>query len=135
MDRIQCRTLAQRWAEEAVARGRVEVFDELVFAEALDHSGPTPMRGVEGFKSRTRSVHAAFSEIQVIVGDLLMDGEKLAWRWQLTATHHGSFLNVPPTGRRVTMTGINLQLVANGRVVEHWSNADQLGLLKQVQMP
>jgi predicted ester cyclase len=133
MNRSQCQTLAERWAREGVAEGRVDVFDELVSADAVDHSGPVSMKGVEGFKTRTRGIHDAFTDVDVVVLDLLVDGDKLAWRWTLTATHHGAFLGVAPTGRRVTMTGMNIQRIANGVVVEHWSNADQLGLLRQVQ--
>jgi predicted ester cyclase len=135
MNRLQCHTFAQRWAREAVAEGRVDVFDELVSPDAVDHSGPAPVNGVEGFKSRTRGIHAAFTDIEVVVEDLLVDGDKLAWRWRLTAIHSSPFLGVAPTGRRVTMTGMNIQRIANGMVVEHWSNADQLGLLRQVQAP
>jgi predicted ester cyclase len=133
MDRSHVRALAERWATEAVAADRVEVFDELVSADAVDRSGPTPVSGVEGFKLRTRAVHAAFTEIAVSVEEVLVDGDRIAWRWTLTATHTGQFVGVAPTGRRVTMTGMNFQRVENGRVVEHWSNADQLGLLRQVQ--
>jgi predicted ester cyclase len=118
-----------------VAKGQVEVFDELVSVDAIDHSGSTDVRGVEGFKVRTRGVHAAFTEIDVKVEDLLVDGDKIAWRWTLKGTHHGPFFGVLPTGRRVTLTGINIQRVVNGVVVEHWSNADQLGLLRQVETP
>jgi predicted ester cyclase len=135
MDRAQCQSLVERWAREGVAKGDVEVFEHLVSAEAIDHSGPTPARGVEGFKSRTRAMHAAIKDIEVTVEDLLVDGDKIAWRWKLTGTHYGPFLGVAPTGKRVTLTGINIQRVANGTVVEHWSNADQLGLLRQIQTP
>jgi hypothetical protein len=47
-------------------------------------SGPVPMSCVEGFKNRTRGVHAAFADIEVVVEDLLVDGDKLAWRCRLT---------------------------------------------------
>jgi predicted ester cyclase len=135
MNRSQCETLVKRWAHEGVAKGHVEVFDDLVAADALDHSGPAAVRGIEGFKSRTRGVHAAFTEIEVVVEDLLVDGDKIAWRWRLTGTHHGPFLGVSPTGKRVTMNGFNVQRLAGGVVVEHWSLADQLGALRQVQTP
>jgi predicted ester cyclase len=135
MDRSDAESLAQRWAHEGVAKGKVEVFDEWVSADAIDHSGSTDARGVEGFKVRTRGVHAAFTEIEVVVEDLLVDGDKIAWRWRLTGTHRGPFLGVSATGKRVSMTGMNIQRMRNGLVVEHWSNADQLGLLRQVQAP
>jgi predicted ester cyclase len=135
MDRSQGQRLAQRWAYEGVARGRAEVFDALVSVDAIDHSGPTDVRGVEGFKIRTRAVHASFTEIRVVVEDLLVDGDKLAWRWALTGMHSGPFLGVAPTGRRIAMSGMNIQRIVDGKVVEHWSNADQLGLLRQVKTP
>jgi predicted ester cyclase len=135
MDRSQAEKLARRWADEGVAKGRVAIFDELVSGDAIDHSGPTEVRGVESFRSRTRAVHAAFKEIEVVVNDLLVGWSKIAWRWTLTRTHHGPFLGPPPIGKRVTMTGMNIQRVANGVVVEHWTNADQLGLLRQMQAP
>jgi predicted ester cyclase len=135
MDRSEAEAIARRWAHDGVAKGLVEVFELLVSADAIDHSGPTDVRGVEGFKTRTRAVHEAFAELAVTVEDVLVDGDKIAWRWTLTATHGGPFHGVAPTGRRVTMTGMNIQRVANGRIVEHWSNADQLGLLRQVQTP
>jgi predicted ester cyclase len=127
--------LADRWAAEAVAAGRVGVFDELVAADAIDHSGPTDARGVEGFKLRTRAIHAAFTDVAVCVDEVLVDGEMVAWRWTLTATHSGTFLGVPGTGRGVRMTGMNFQRFVAGKVIEHWSNSDQLGLLRQVQAP
>jgi predicted ester cyclase len=135
MDRSQAEALVRRWALEGVAGGRVDVFDDLVSADAIDHSGPTDVRGIESFKTRTLAVHGAFNEIEVVVEDLLVDGNKIAWRWRLTGRHCGPFLGAPPTGRRVTMTGVNIQRLANGVVVEHWSNADQLGLLRQLQAP
>ena len=131
--RLQVRALAERWATEAVAAGRVEVFDELVSADAVDHSGPKPVSGVDGFKLRTGAVHASFTEIAVTVEDVLVDEDRIAWRWRLTGTHSGPFAGVAPTGKHVAMSGMNIQRVENGRVVEHWSNSDQLGLLRQVQ--
>jgi predicted ester cyclase len=135
MDRSQAEALVHRWTHEGVAKGKVEVFDELVSADAIDHSGSTDARGVEGFKVRTHGVHVSFTDIEVVVDDLLVEGDKMAWRWTLTGAHHGPFLGVSPTGKRVSITGMNIKRVANGMVVEHWSNADQLGLLRQVQAP
>jgi predicted ester cyclase len=129
MERLQFEELAARWATEAVARGRVEVFDALLTEDAIDLSGPSPTVGVEPFKARTRAVHAAFSDLEVVVDALLVEGDRMAWRWTLTGVHRGAFLGVDPTGRRVTLAGVNVQRVVEGRVAEHWSLADQLGLL------
>jgi predicted ester cyclase len=133
MERSRFEELANRWATEAVARGRVEVFDTLLTEDALDHSGSSPTVGVEPFKARTRALQGAFSDIEVVVDALLVDGDRMAWRWTLTGVHHGAFLGIAPTGRRVTLKGMNVQRIAKGRVAEHWSLADQLGLLSSLR--
>ncbi len=124
--------MAERWAD-AISRGEIEVFDELVASDAIDHSGPSDVIGRDGFKARTQAIHAAFGDVRVVVDFLMAEGDRCAWRWTLTALHHGPFLGVAATGARVRMAGINIQRIAQGCVVEHWSNSDQLGLLLQVK--
>jgi len=46
--------------------------------------------------------------------------------------HTGELLGIPPTGERLTMTGIAIRRIANGRLVEHWSQFDLLGLRQQL---
>jgi steroid delta-isomerase-like uncharacterized protein len=133
MDRPGIDRLVQRWAKEAVAEGRLDVFDELLAEDAVDRSGPVHSRGVEAFKARTAAVHVAFVEIDVRVEDLLVDGDAIAWRWVLTGTHVGPFAGLAPTGRRVVLRGVNFQRLAGGRVIEHWTLVDVLGALKGLE--
>jgi predicted ester cyclase len=133
MDRVEFQKLARRWVKEGIEQCRVEVFDELLAEGVIDHSAPVPVVGSAGFKARTRAVHAVLRDLDVHVADMIADGDKIAWRWVLAGTHHGPFLGMEPTGRRVTMGGMNIQRVEGGRVAEHWSIADQMGLLHQLK--
>ena len=116
--------LVQRWTQEAIAGGRLDVFDELLAEDVLDGSGPVASRGVEPFKARAAAVRAAFAEIDLRIEDLLVDGDAIAWRWALTGTHVGTFAGVTPTGRRITLRGVNFQRLRGDRVVEHWTMVD-----------
>ena len=58
---------------------------------------------------------------------LVTDGDLVARRWTMRATHQGPFLGVAPTGRRVTMTGIDVLRVVDGRFTEIWHNEDVAG--------
>ena len=127
MERRDIERLVQRWTEEAIGEGRVDVFDELLTEDVLDRSGPVPSRGVEPFKVRANAVRAAFTEIEIRVEDLLGDGKAIAWRWALTGTHAGTFAGVPPTGRRITLRGVNFQRLEGDRVAEHWTMVDVFG--------
>ena len=74
----------------------------------------------------------AFPDCRWEVEDLIAEGERLAGRDTCRGTHRGAFLGVAPTGKAVTMRGLHLWRVAEGKVVEHWTVADQLGLLRQL---
>jgi steroid delta-isomerase-like uncharacterized protein len=124
MDRHDIERLVQRWTQEAIAEGRLDTFDELLTDDVLDRSGAVPSRGVEPFKARAAAVRAAFAEIDLRVEDLLVDGDAIAWRWALTGTHVGAFAGVAPTGRRITLRGVNFQRLRGDRVVEHWTMVD-----------
>jgi steroid delta-isomerase-like uncharacterized protein len=133
MDRAQIQELVTRWATQAVAAGRDEVWDELLADDVVDRSGGGESRGRETFKARARAVYAAFADRTVSVDDLVVEGDRIAWRWTLTGTHSGPFLDIQPTGKRVTLRGVNFQRVRDGAIVEHWTLADLAGLARQLR--
>ncbi len=132
MDRQDIETLVRRWTE-AIAGGRVELFDELLSTDVLDRSGPTPAKGVESFKARVGAVRAAFADIQIVVEDLIVEGDAIAWRWTLTGTHTGPFAGLAATGRRATLRGVNFQRLKSERVAEHWTLVDVFGALQSLR--
>ena len=56
----------------------------------------------------------------------------MAPRLVIRGTHHGTFNGIPPTGKLVTITAINILRIENDKIVEHWSEGDNLGMLKQL---
>ena len=130
MDRAEIEKMVQRWTREAIAEGHFDVFDELLAADVVDRSGPAPVDGVESFKARAAAVRSAFADIEIMVDDLLIDGDAIAWRWSLAGIHVGPFAGLPPTGRRVALRGVNFQRVRRGRVVEHWTMVDVFGAMQ-----
>jgi predicted ester cyclase len=106
------------------------VFDELLALDVVDRSGPAPTVGVESFKVRAAAVRAAFSDIQIVVDDLLVDGDAIAWRWTLTGSHVGPFAGLAATGRYATLRGVNFQRLHGDRVGEHWTLVNVFGALQ-----
>src|SRR5882672_4998620 len=135
MQRAGIEALLRRWTKEAIGEGRLETFDELLAADVIDKSGAVVTRGVEPFKARTKAIRDAFSEIDLQVEDLIIDGDAIAWRWALTGTHAGSFAGIAPTGRRVTIRGVNFQRLQNGRVIEHWTMLDRFAAIEALRSP
>ena len=132
MERIAAEQLVERWLKEAIGAGNLAVFDELLTEDARDANSGSA-RGSEPFKQRTRAVRAAFAELETSLDELVVEGDRLAWRWSVHGTHVGSFGGVPASGRRVTLRGVNFQRVEQGRVAEHWTLLDTFGLLEALK--
>lgn len=126
MDRHDIEGLVQRWTE-AIADGRLEVFDELVTDDIIDRSGSTPVSGAESFKARAGTVRAAFADIAIVVDCLIVEADAIAWRWTLSGTHVGPFAGLAPTGRRTSLRGVNFQRLRGDRIAEHWTLVDAFG--------
>jgi predicted ester cyclase len=75
---------------------------------------------------------SAFSDRQVVIADQVVAGDKVATRWTATGVHSGDFNGIPATGHRVSLTGISIDRIASGKIVESWEVTDDAGLLRQL---
>lgn len=128
------KALARRIVEEAFTAGRLEVVDELVARDYVGHdpSLPEDARGPEGVKELIAGYRAAFPDIRVTVEDQIAEGDRVVTRWAATGTHQGELMGMPATGKQGTVTGITIDRIADGKIVESWDNWDTLGLMQQL---
>lgn len=125
--------LYTRLATEVLNGKNLDVVDELIARDFVEHvAGEARRTGVEGFKAARRRRNAVFPDWSVRVDDLIAEGDKVVVRATGSGTHHGEFMGIPPTGRRVSVTWIAIYRVKDGKLAEHWQNLDELGLLKQL---
>lgn len=107
---------------------------EQVFAYTHTLEDPTVSgRGV-GPKAYRRQVErflTGLPDLKFTVDDTVSEGDKLVVAWTITGTHKGEFLGVPPTHKRVTFSGITINQIADGKILETTVIWDGLGLLKQ----
>jgi steroid delta-isomerase-like uncharacterized protein len=132
MSTEQNKALVRRYYEEGSSN--TALFDELLAPNYVLHfaGSPEPLSGIEAAKQFHIVYLTGFPDLQVTVEDLVAQGEKVVSRWTGRATHAGSFMNIPPTGRRVTVTGIAIVRLEGGKIAEEWVNFDALGLLQQL---
>jgi steroid delta-isomerase-like uncharacterized protein len=96
------------------------------------HGSFGEIRGLEAFIQMGAAFFAAFPGLHISIEDVIAQGDKVAVRITWQGTHQGEFMGIPPTGKPVTVTGINLYRVANGKIVEEWWQEDILGLMQQL---
>lgn len=125
--------LVRRFLEEVGNQGNIAVVDELVTADMIEHEeipGIPPNR--EGVKQAFAMFRTAFPDMRVTIEDLIAESDKVVARETWRGTHRGAFMEIPPTGKQVEVTGIDILRIANGKMVEHWGQLDMLGMLQQL---
>ena len=132
MSTEQNKMLARRLFEEMWNSKNLAVVDELVAPNFVFHNSVQTLYGPEGFKQFATTYHTAFPEAHFTVEDVIAEGDTVALRWSARATHKGELLGIPPTGKEVTVTGITITLISNGKSVESWGEFDALGMLQQI---
>ena len=88
--------------------------------------------GIDGIKAFYATVWSAFPDARLELEDVIEEGDKLAARFALRATHRGEFMGVPATGRPIAITGITILRFRDGKCVERWSEANFLAMLQQI---
>lgn len=127
----QNKKLVRQTFEEVWNRGNYAVIDERFAGDYVGHS-VSEIEGPEGAKGFAAAMRGAFPDFQYTVEDEIAEGDRVGHRWTARGTHEGEFQGIPPTGEQVTITGISIYRVANGKLVEGWTNADMLGLMQQL---
>jgi len=134
MSTEQHKAMDRRVYEEVWNEGSLDVIDELVAANYIDHD-PNPtstLEGLEGLKHSITMYRTAFPDVHFTVEDQIAEGDTVVTRWTARGTHQGPLMGIPPTGKQAMVTGISITRVASGKVVESWTNFDALGLLQQL---
>ncbi len=124
--------VARRWTEE-LWNGRIDLVDELFAADVVDHNPlPGSAAGRDGQRQEVEMFRSAFPDLEVTPEDIIAEGDRAVVRWTATGTHRAEVLGVAPTGRTVSLHGIDVVRVSDGRIVERWGEFDALGLLAQL---
>jgi predicted ester cyclase len=128
----QNKTLASRIAAE-ISKGNLAIFDEAVDPKAVDHSLPPGMPPtVESTKQFFTMFRAAFPDLSYKIEATIAEGDYVVQRMTGTGTMKGTFQGMPPSGKTASWSEMHISRFANGKVVEHWANVDQMGMLAQL---
>lgn len=115
-------------------------FIPLVIADTHALGDPTVSGGATGPNAYRRQVErftAGLPDLRFDVHETISEGDKLVVYWTVSGTHRGEFLGVPPTNKRVSFSGITINQIRNGKIIESTVIWDGVGLLEQfgVELP
>jgi len=123
----------ERFVEEVINQGRFEAADELVEEDFVELDPlPGQKQGREGLKDVIRMMRTSFPDIHWVVQETIASGDKVVSRFKWTGTHRGDFLGIPATGRKITVPGVVIDRLKNGKMADSRILMDTLGMMQQL---
>jgi steroid delta-isomerase-like uncharacterized protein len=128
------KTVVRRFLEEIFTAGNLELVDELFAPDYVLHDPVVPdeVSGPEGMKRYVSMYRAAYPDTHFTIEDQIAEGDEVVTRWTGQGTHEGELMGISPTGKQVTVTGIEVDRVVDGKMQETWVNYDALGMMQQL---
>jgi steroid delta-isomerase-like uncharacterized protein len=126
------KALVRRWVE-AFNEGNLDAVDDLLTDSYVRHDPNSPeVRGPEEEKQLIAMYRSAFPDLRFTVEDMVAEADKVVARVGISATHEGELLGIPPSGRRLSFTAMELYRLEGGKIDEQWVNVDTLGMMQQI---
>ena len=124
--------VVRRFIDEAFNNGQTRLLTELIAPEHVTHLPNGDHYGPEGVRIDIDCFRTAFPDLNLAIEEMIDAGDSVVYRFTARGTHEGAFMGVPPSGEQVTVSGIGIDRLSDGRSIERWVQYDSAGLLQQL---
>ncbi len=127
------KALVRRFFEEVANQGNLDVADELLAPDFVDHDViPEKVADIEDVKRNVAELQASFSDYHFSIEEQIAEGDKVVTRTIFNGTHdQKEYRGVIPSGARITMETVNIHRVVEGKIVEARHTANTAGFWQQ----
>ena len=130
MSAVENKLLIRRFIEEVVNTGNVDTLSDFIAPDYIDNYDKTGQsHGLEGAKAHVLGVRQTYPDLHLTIEQQIAEGDWVVTRITARGTHLGTWLGMEPTGKAVEITGVNIDRVVDGRIVEHGGAANTLEAL------
>jgi steroid delta-isomerase-like uncharacterized protein len=131
---VDTKVIVRRLYEDVWNKRKLEVVSDLFSPSHALHdsnfSGSSV--GPEAYKIQAAMFLAAFPDLRFTVEDTVAEKDKLVASWTISGTHKGEFMGIRPTNKRMSVEGITIHYIANGKIIDSNISWDALGLMRQL---
>ena len=130
------RELVERLHTELFASGDLATLDRFFAPDVVSHDMPPGFpQGIEGVRMFFSAFREGMPDVAVQIDEIVVEEDRAAVATMIEGTHTGALMGIEPTGRRISVRGIDMVRVEDGRIVEHRGLTDTVGLLRQLSAP
>jgi predicted ester cyclase len=126
--------VVRRFYDEVMGEGRVEVLDEVMVEDFVDHGEALfdSPQGRETLRQGIVATHDILPGLRVTLHELVAEGDLVGVRGTMRCRHMGSFLGVSGTGHELSWEGIAVFRLDEGKIAERWFNSDSVSIIRQL---
>lgn len=127
------KAVVMRFNREFMEQGNMEVLKEIVADDFINHTAIDAVpKNVEGLKQFITILHAGFSDFHIDIHEQIGEGDVVATRKTIHATHTGEIMGHPPTGKQVAFKVMDFVRLRDGKYIEHWGQNNVLQVIQQL---
>ena len=126
--------IVDEFIQALFTRGELDAVDRYLSPDFVNHDPTFPDQpgDRESMRAASEVIRAAFPDWHSDLEELIAEGDKVVERFTASGTHQGEIMGIAPTGRTVTLPGINIFRLQDGKIVERWGKLDMLGFMRQL---
>jgi steroid delta-isomerase-like uncharacterized protein len=124
--------IIELYAEEILNNGNLSLVDSIIGNEFVDPVSVAGEKGPEALKHVISYFRSTFPDLKITIDEIVTDKDKVAWKWTAHATHQGEIFGIPPSGKTVKFSGIIIDNIIDGKIVQRQGIWDRLGLKEQL---
>ena len=117
--------IIELYVDEIWNNWNFSIVDSIIGEELIDPASKTGEKGPEAFKEVLSTFKDIYPDISLAIDEIVADGDRVAWKWTAKATHS-------PTGKPVQFSGIIMDRIIDGKIIQRWGYYDQLGIQEQL---
>ncbi len=125
--------IVRQYIDQVVNTGNLDALEDFIAGDYVDHNAPTDApQGIQAAKEHLEAVRHTYGDFRLTIEDQIAESDTVVTRVTATGVHQNEWFGLRPSGKRITLTGINIDRVVDGKIVEHWGEAYTVSALIQM---
>jgi predicted ester cyclase len=118
--------------EKVTNSGNIENISDYISPDYIEvYNGISYQVGIEGAKEHINGVRKTYSDLKLVIEKQIAEGNLVVTCYTMTGIHSGEWMGIKPTEKKIKVTGVNVDKVINGKIIEHGGAANMFdGLLE-----
>ena len=130
------KNLVRFYFDEILNKKNLDGIEPVITGDSFFRAPNMPeARGCEETRQAVLAVHTAFPDICYAIEDMIAEGDRVVARWSVTGTQKGEWMGIKPTGKALSISGVSIFRILEGKIAEQLVQFDSLGAIKQLSPP